>query len=473
VPRNRTVPRGVPDGNTALLDSAQGPARRRTGDERSPPVFRLGWFGNITSPVWNDPFSVNDARTWTDGRYFCDIARAMERGGFDFLMIEDSLMVPDTYGGSAEKELKHAIFSPKLDPAPIAPMLAAATEHLGIVTTLSTTFYHPWHLARLVSTLDHLTRGRIGWNVVTSSEHLAAQNYGLTELPEHDLRYDVADEFLSVVDKLWDSWEPDAIVMDAESGRYADHTKVHTIDHEGKFFRSRGPLNTPRMPQGRPVICQAGGSPRGRRFAAGHADMLLAIPNGVQEMKEYRADVRRLAAEQGRNPDDVKCFFVVSPVLGATEEEAQARKAAIDADRAANVDIQLLHMAGTMEIDFSQFDLDAPLPEDLSTNGHQSQLEIWRRSFGDRTIREAAAAQRIESVPLVGTPDSVAAQMDEIMAEVGGDGFLFYRQPLSRRYVEEITDGLSPALRKRGLVRDGYRHAHFRDNLLDDLTATL
>ena len=427
--------------------------------------FRLGWFGNLTAPDWRSGWSGNDATQWSDGRFYIDMVRAMERAGFDFMMLEDSLMVSDIYAGTAELELKNALYAPKLDPVPVVSMLAYATEHIGIVATASSTFYPPYLLARTFSTLDHVTRGRVGWNVVTSSEDRAAQNFGMDELPEHDLRYDIAAEFMDVVTKLWNSWEPDAIVADAETGYYADYKKVSPIHHEGQFFKVRGPLNTPASPQGRPVICQAGSSPKGRAFAAANADMLLTIPNGLEEMKKYRDDIRARAEGFGRDPDDVKVFFVVQPIIGRTMADAEAKKQAIVDDVQRNFEAQMAHFAAIMEIDFSVFDPDQPIPEDVTTNGHQGTFEIWRQQFGGRSIREAASAMRVASIDLVGTPASVADTMEEAMDYVGGDGFMFLSQPPSRRYIADITEGLCPELQRRGLIRTHFSHQHFRDNL--------
>ncbi|SDH07301.1 NtaA/DmoA family FMN-dependent monooxygenase [Pseudonocardia oroxyli] len=426
--------------------------------------FRLGWFGNLTTPEWRTGWS-NDALSWTDARYYVDMVRDMERAGFDFMMLEDSLMVSDIYAGTAELELKHAMYAPKLDPVPVISMLAYATEHIGIVGTASTTFYPPYLLARTFSTLDHVTRGRVGWNIVTSSEDRAAQNFGMDKLPEHDLRYEIAEEFVEVVTALWDSWAPDAVVADPISGYYADHTKVAPIHHEGKHFSVRGPLNTPRSPQGRPVICQAGASPRGRDFAAKNADMLLCIPNGLDGMKEYRDDIRARAAAHGRDPDDIKVFFVVAPIIGRTMEEAQAKEAAFRADKQRNFEKQMVHFGAIMEIDFSVLDPDLPIPDDVTTNGHQGTFEGWKQAFGGRTIKDAASDMRVASMPLVGTPDHIADEMDKAMEHVGGDGFMFLAQPTSREYIREITEGLCPALRRRGLIRTGFAHEHFRDNM--------
>jgi FMN-dependent oxidoreductase (nitrilotriacetate monooxygenase family) len=426
--------------------------------------FRLGWFGNLTTPEWRTGWST-DALNWSDARYYVDMVRDMERAGFDFMMLEDSLMVSDIYAGTAELELKHAMYAPKLDPVPVVSMLAYATEHIGIVATASTTFYPPYLLARTFSTLDHVTRGRVGWNIVTSSEDRAAQNFGMEKLPEHDLRYDIAEEFKEVVDKLWDSWDEDAIVADAQSGYYADFKKVNPIHHRGRFFNVRGPLNTPRSPQTRPVICQAGSSPRGRDFAAKNADMLLVIPNGVEQMKAYRDDLRGRAERFGRDPDDLKIFFVVAPVVGHTNQEAEAKRATFMASKQRNFEAQMVHFAAIMEIDFSVLDPDKPIPEDLSTNGHQGTLAGWKDAFGGRPIKEAAAGMRVASMELIGSPETIAGKMDEAMEYVGGDGFMFLAQPTSREYIREITEGICPALRRRGLIRTGYSYKHFRDNL--------
>jgi FMN-dependent oxidoreductase (nitrilotriacetate monooxygenase family) len=426
--------------------------------------FRLGWFGNLTTPEWRTGWSA-DALDWTDARYYIDMVRDMERAGFDFMMLEDSLMVSDIYAGTAELELKHAMYAPKLDPVPVVSMLAYATEQIGIVATASTTFYPPYLLARTFSTLDHVTRGRVGWNIVTSSEDRAAQNFGMDKLPLHDKRYEIAEEFVEVVNALWDSWEPDAIVADPVSGYYADHTKVKPIHHKGEHFKVRGPLNTPRSPQGKPVICQAGASPRGRDFAAKNADMLLCIPNGLDGMKEYRDDIRSRAEKFGRDPDDVKVFFVISPIIGRTMEEALAKRDEFKANKQKNFEAQMVHFAAIMEIDFSVLDPDKPIPDDVTTNGHQGTFEGWKEAFGGRTIKDAASEMRVASMELVGTPDHIADEMDKAMEYVGGDGFLFLAQPTSRQYIREITEGLCPALRRRGLIREKFTHKTFRENI--------
>jgi FMN-dependent oxidoreductase (nitrilotriacetate monooxygenase family) len=363
-------------------------------------------------------------------------------------------------------DLKYGLYAPKHDPMPLITLMADATKHIGIVGTASTSFYPPYILARRMSTLDHLSHGRVGWNIVTSSEDRAAQNFGMDRLHEHDHRYERADEFVEVITQLWESWQPGAVVKDYDTQTYADHTLVDTIDYDGKFFASRGPLNTLPPLQGRPVICQAGGSPRGRQFAAEHADTLLASAFGVERMKAYRDDIRRRRTELGRDPDSVKVMFIVAPILGETMEEAEEKAAALRAYDFDNVEAALGHLSALTENDFSTYDLDAPLPT-VTTNGHRSTLADFL-SLGEgntKTLREVAAEWSINSLPLVGTPDHVAGLMGEAMQEIGGDGFLIAGKP-NRRYIAEIADGLCPALRRRGLIRDRYEHEQFRDNLM-------
>lgn len=428
-------------------------------------MFHLGWFMNFMPPKsWRGQWGGHDAENWADGQFFVDFLQSLERACFDFMMIEDSSMVPDAYGGTTEVELKHSLYAPKHDPVLLAPVLAKATKHIGIFTTMSTSFYPPFLLARSQAVLSHLSNGRVGWNIVTSSEHRAAQNFGMDELWDHDERYDRADEFVEVVEALWNSWDPDAVVMDRETGAYVDYTKVRPIDFRGKYYNVRGPLNTLPPLNGRPVYCQAGGSPRGREFAARHADTVITAAVGIEAMRAYRDDVRQRAERYGRDPDSIKMMFIASPVFGDTDEEAQAL-----AERNREVtdwkaEETLAHLSALTENDFSTCDWNEPVPE-LTTNGHRSTLADFFKNSRGKTLREAAANWVLGGVPLVGTPDTVAERMGEAMAEVGGDGFLISGST-SRRYIGEITEGLVPALQRRGLARTSYEFPHFRENLL-------
>jgi FMN-dependent oxidoreductase (nitrilotriacetate monooxygenase family) len=428
--------------------------------------FHLAWFNSFAPPSWASPFAGDAGHEWFTGEYHVSMIKQMERAGFDFIMFEDSTFVPETYGGDSEISLKHSLHAPKLDPIALLPVLARETKHIGVVATASTSFYPPFILARVMATLDHLTGGRVGWNVVTSSEDIAAQNYGMDRLADHDVRYEIAAEHVEVCKKLWDSWEPGAIVMNRETGHYADHTKVHRIDHVGKHFKVRGPLNMPPGPQGHPVLCQAGGSPAGRDFAAKNATVIIATNPIVAKMKEYRADIRARAERFGRDPDEIKVMFQASPVVAETDAEAKElhyrRFGALTPDQIERV---LAGISSTTEIDFSQFDLDAPFPQGLRTNGHQSILDDFMKRNQGKTLRESIEERSQFGPAIFGSPATCADRMEEIMEAVGGDGFLIMN-PSTRRYIDDICSGLAPELKRRGLVRTDYPHPTFKENLL-------
>jgi alkanesulfonate monooxygenase SsuD/methylene tetrahydromethanopterin reductase-like flavin-dependent oxidoreductase (luciferase family) len=280
----------------------------------------------------------------------------------------------------------------------------------------------------------------------------------------------MAEEYMSVVNRLWDSWDADAVVADLRSGRLVDPAKVRSVDFDGRWYKSRGPLNSGPAPQGRPVIAQAGGSPRGRQFAAGHADTIVAMSQGFEGMRAYRDDVRARMRALGRDPDQCKVLFLISPILGASDAEAEAEERRRNEQAAADVSSALAFFGKITNIDFGGYDLDTPVSRlDLHTNGHQQSLDEFRRFAGDRSLRQAMAAfsQGGKSLRLVGGPERIADEMATAMEAVGGDGFLISLPAITRRAMAEIADGLVPALQARGLARREYRHAQFRDNLLD------
>jgi alkanesulfonate monooxygenase SsuD/methylene tetrahydromethanopterin reductase-like flavin-dependent oxidoreductase (luciferase family) len=281
----------------------------------------------------------------------------------------------------------------------------------------------------------------------------------------------MAGEWVEVVTRLLESWEPDAVVADAENDLWADGSKVHDIDFQGRFFSSRGPLNAPPGPQRRPVYSQAGGSPAGREFAAKHSDTIIAVPLGVEAMKAYREDISNRMIANERKPDQCKVLYLIHPIVAETDAAAQAEFERRQAARHSEHQIvrALLMMSYFSGIDFSKFDLDKPLP-DLSgqVNGHQSSMARFAKDSEDgKTLRQLCTEHdAVESVRLVGSPDTVASLMAEAMQEAGGDGFLIANS-LDRRSVATIADGLAPVLRKRGLIRDGYAYQNLRDNLLE------
>jgi FMN-dependent oxidoreductase (nitrilotriacetate monooxygenase family) len=431
--------------------------------------FHLAWFLQGSSiQAWHEPWTGNISEEWMTADLFLDLARSIERACFDYLLLEDSIYIGQNWENSREIFLKNGMSVPRQEPSIVAALMAAATTRLGIVPTLSTFAYHPYLVARIVGTLDQVSSGRGGWNMVTGSSDYSAQNFGMDRLPEHDSRYDMAEEFIAIVTQLWGSWDPGAIVADRKTGVLIDHTKVHTIDFEGQYYRSRGPLNSGPCPQGRPVIAQAGGSARGKMFAAKHADTIVAHVKGVDAMKTYRQEVHANMRDCGRDPATCKLLFLINPILADTPEDAQEKSRQRIVQAGQSLDVRLAQLGWITNIDFSGHDLDAPVGE-LTTNGHQQSLAQFLRKAGKRTLREAITdyTTRGASVDLVGTPDHVAGQMAEVMEEVGGDGFLFTQGNMSRRTIAEVTDGLVPALQQRGLVRRAYGQKQFRDNLLE------
>ena len=430
-------------------------------------MLHFGWFVGHGFGVqgWGTP-GYGIGYDWKKPAPYQHAVREFERAGLDLFIIEDSLTVPDTYGGSAEVSLAQASFAPKHDPLALVPYLLSATEHLGIVPTISASFYPPFTAARLLATLQHFSNGQLGWNVVTSGSDLAAQNYGLDQQIEHDLRYEKAEEFVDVVRKLWRSWEPDAILEDARAGIFADHTKVRPIHHDGEFFKVRGPLNTAPLPE-EPVLVQAGASPRGKAFAGANADVAIALARGVDGMKAYRDSIRAEAAGAGRNPDDVKVLFVLKPTVTGSKAEAEELRAARRELTQRDIDSQLNSISYLSVIDFKQFDLDAPLPE-LSTNSNQGTLEHFSKAAPPgstlRQILQARSGGAGDSI--IGTAEEIADYLEETGAAVGGDGFLFsgFVDPAT---IHGVLDRLAPVLRRRGLLRTSYGDGGFRRNLLD------
>jgi alkanesulfonate monooxygenase SsuD/methylene tetrahydromethanopterin reductase-like flavin-dependent oxidoreductase (luciferase family) len=274
----------------------------------------------------------------------------------------------------------------------------------------------------------------------------------------------MADEWAELVTKLWDSWEPDAVILDEKAGVFADHTKVAYANFSGEYYKSRGPLQVIASPQRRPVICQAGGSEAGKAFATRWADTVVAAVRGVEHMKQSKADMMQRLSAAGRDPHACKMMFLIMPVLGETMAEAQDKHQRILEQRKVDIEFWMQTMSYSSGVDFSKFDLDQPLPE-FETNGHKSSVADAAKAVKGKTLREMATYRTMESIQLVGTPDAVAAQMGEAMQEVGGDGFLI-GNALERRQVAEICDGLVPALQKRGLTRTTYSHKTLRENLL-------
>ena len=334
-------------------------------------MLHFAWFGAPGAHYWNLPSAAT--YDWRQGSLYMDIARLCESACMDMVLFADIPAVPTAYAGTNDHYVKYGQ-EVHLDPAPILAMMGGVTRHLGLGATLSTSLYPPFLLARMVGTLDHLTAGRSAWNVVTSASAAAAQNYGQDDLPEHDERYNIADEYLDLVRRLWDSWAPDAVLEDAERDVFADPAKVKPVNFVGKYFKSRGPLTVPALPQRYPVIVMAGTSKRGQEFAVTNADMVIAHKNSVQDMRTYSTQLRSQLATAGRDPASCKIFFSIKPVMGDTPAMAQDRWA--QNYEHAQAESGLSYLSATMGLDMSKYDLDKPLPP---------------RPAGARDDRQAAA----------------------------------------------------------------------------------
>jgi FMN-dependent oxidoreductase (nitrilotriacetate monooxygenase family) len=430
--------------------------------ERSIRLSAFVTAGPGRSGGWRHPESVSG---WLDAEYYRELARVLERGLFDFAFFADILAVPRAYADSIEGQLRYgALGSLRLSPLPVLGVMAEATDHLGLAATISTTYAQPFAVARDLATLDHLSRGRVAWNVVTSFQRSEAANFGSPELLEKSARYRRAEEFLEVAAKLWDSWPAESLTFDKESGDFADHTQVEDVDHAGEWFSVQGPLNVPRPPQGYPVILQAGASSSGKDFAARWADAIFCSHASLESAQEFYAEMRDRARAHGRDPDQLKILPSVTPVVADTEEAAQ-RKASELADLVPDV-AGLSQLAYHLDTDLSKLPLDEHLPElnDPSIDGHYREVvEITRRE--GLTLRELGKQYggRTEG-GLIGTATQIADRMEEWFTAGACDGFTVgavYQPGAFAEFVEAVV----PELQRRGLYRTSYEGTTLRDRL--------
>lgn len=434
--------------------------------------IRLAWFTMLSPRSWLDP-AQGFGFDWRDPDLYLDAARHLERGLFDMLIVADGYGITDVYQGSRDAYIRNGLEGAGLMmPLPYMAAMAMATRKIGFVPTMSTHVYPPYLLARELATLDHVTRGRMGWNIVTSSLDIDAQNFGSDSLPPPTERYDRADEYLEVCEKLWGSWEPDAVVMDRKTELFADPGKVHAIDHHGKWFHVRGPLNTVPGPQGRPLYVQAGGSSRGMDFAATHADVVISHKNSLEGMKEYCSEIKDRARKFGRDPSSVKVFFTFKPIIGATSSEAVARRDRIYAGTAATTEIGLANLSARIGFDVSSLPLDEPLREDMIPENSQGMrgvfYQYYSRAGAAPTLRTIAGWEASkESYPVVGTPEQIVDQIEEIIEYAGNDGIAI-REALMPGAVIDVVDQIIPVLAERNLIRRSFRHDMLRENLFDE-----
>ena len=416
--------------------------------------------------MWRHPRTAAAGYDWARPDLYQHIARVCERGKLDMLFFADLNYVSDTYRGSLAPALRNATQAPEHDPIPLLSFMAAVTTHIGLGATYSVSHQHPFHAARLWATLDHLTRGRAAWNVVTTLNHNQSANFG-EELRPVDERYDRAEEFVEVCRKLWASWEADALVMDHDNGIFADPDKVHRIEHAGRFFKSRGPLNVVPSPQGGPAILQAGTSGKGRSFAARHADAIFAIQPNLAGAKAYYDDIKRGLAEAGRELAACRILFGVQPIIGASRAEAEDRQA----EHNALVPLEggLAILSGHLDFDLSQLPLDTIMAHRTEPKLQRMQTR-YRTMTGELlTLRQVAQnhGQSVGLPQMVGTPTDIADQLEAYFDAVGGDGFML--SPIDcPGAIEEFVDLVVPELQRRGRFRHEYAGTTQRDHLAQD-----
>lgn len=399
---------------------------------------------------------MGDVHLWQD------YARTLERGLFDGIFFADTPGVFDRYKDRMDEALKYGLCWPTHDPVVLLSALAAATEHIGLAATVSTGPHHPYQVVRQLSTLDYMTGGRIGWNIVTG--HLRGEHraFGLPEL-EHDQRYERAEEYMQVCYALWNSVPRDAILADKERGVFADPDRIDVVRHHGTYFDCETVSPAWPSPQGRPVLFQAGTSPRGMQFAIKHADVVFAIQPELDSMKKFMTDYKAMVGQvdNGREPG---VAFGIQPIIGGTEEEAIAL--ARELEERIPLDAGLARLSGTLGNDFSVFDPDKPI-EELTTTGSQGLMKAMTKGFdGPVTIREVAKryGMAIGKPQLIGSPEQVAEGIETIWRETGCSAFNMTPN-INPGSMEDFVDQVVPILQKKGIYRTEYTGKTFRENL--------
>jgi len=411
--------------------------------------------------AWRHPQA--HAAAGLDFAHYAELAQIAERAKFDTIFFADTVGVRDTDLASLSRTARADHF----EPITLLSALSAVTKHIGLTATVSTSFNEPYNVARKFASLDHLSAGRAGWNLVTSSSEAEAHNFSLDHHFDHALRYERAREFYDVVTGLWDSWEDDAFVRDKSSGLYFDPAKLHALNHRGTHFKVKGPLNVARAPQGWPVVVQAGASEAGRELAAQTAEVIFVAHQTLDEAQSFYRDVKGRLGKYGRHADDLKIMPGIFPVIGRTQEEADEKFEALQSLIHPVVGVSLLSKM-TGGVDLSSFPVDGPVPDLPETNGGKSRqrllLDLARRE--NLTIRDLylriAGARGHQQV--VGTPQSIADQLQHWFEEGAADGFNIMSPWLPGGLVE-FADQVVPELQRRGLFRTEYEGRTLRENL--------
>ncbi|ORL67582.1 LLM class flavin-dependent oxidoreductase [Pseudomonas putida] len=423
-------------------------------------AFNMNCVGHINHGLWTHPRDTSTQ--YKTLAYWTDLARLLERGLFDGLFIADIVGTYDVYGQSIDVPLKESVQLPVNDPLLLVSAMAAATEHLGFGLTANLTYEAPYLFARRLSTLDHLSSGRVGWNIVTGYLDSAARAMGLARQPEHDRRYDQADEYLQVLYKLLEgSWEDDAVVVDRERRVYARPDKVHKVRHHGEFYKMEGYHLCEPSPQRTPVLFQAGSSPRGLAFAGHHAECVF-IGGQSQEATRAQVDnVRAAARAAGRDPQAIKVFLGITVIVAPTEAQAQAKHA--EYLRHASAEAGVAHFASSTGIDFAAYGLDEPIGfakgNAIQSATRQLQDSAWTRR---RLLQQHALGGRY--VTLVGAPGQVAEQLIDWIDQTGLDGFNLTRTVTPESY-EDFIDLVIPELQRRGRYKTAYAQGTLRQKL--------
>jgi FMN-dependent oxidoreductase (nitrilotriacetate monooxygenase family) len=434
-----------------------------------PKQLKLGAFlstpGNHLAG-WRHPAAVTTSDM--DFAEYVHLAQLAERCCYDTIFFQDTAAVNGSRalaGGDLSRTRLSRIV--KLEPTALLAALAMVTTRIGLIATVTTTYNEPYNVARRIASIDHISGGRAGWNLVTSQIEDEAGNFGFEEHLEHARRYGRAAEFYDVVTGLWDSWEDGALLRDKASGLYMDRDRVHHLDHDGPHFRVRGPLNVTRSPQGWPVVAQAGSSEAGRELAARTADVVFTAQTRLSEAQAFHADVKARAARHGRAPDDILIMPGITPVIGATMAEAQARYDELQSLLPDDVALQSLsHISGGL--DLTQFPLDGPLPDLPPSNAAKTRQDLVVRTARERgmTLREIArhTAAGTGHRVLVGTAEYMADEMQAWLEAGAADGFNvicnYYHAPF-----EEFCRSVIPELQRRGLFRTEYEGTTLRANL--------
>lgn len=425
--------------------------------------LRLGAFMrpvSIHTAAWRYPGGTPDANF--NLKALVKYAQTLERGKFDAFFMADHLAVLNM----PMEALKRSATVTSFDPLTLLPALAMATKHLGLIATASTTFEPAYTIARRFASLDHISEGRAGWNLVTTSNPDAALNFGMDDQMPHAERYARAREFFDVVTGLWDSWADDAFIRDVESGIYFDPARMHVLDHKGKYLKVRGPLNIARPVQGWPVVVQAGASDAGRQLAAETAEMVFAAGGPLKGAQEFYADVKGRAAKIGRDPDHIKILPGAFVVVGESLEEAQEKRLRLDS--LVSYDSGIAAVSIALGVDARKFDPDKPLPDDIpetqaSKSGRDRVIDLGKRE--NLTVRQIAGRLGgYGGLGMVGTPAIIADQMEEWLTTNACDGFnvMF---PYLPGGLDDFVDKVVPELQRRGLFRTEYEGTTLRENL--------